>query len=1196
MRAESSDGGYLTYEWHRSKGYGEPQTKSISAFNDDGSSVFTTDENFADSSLIADGSRSVLDFKTPAVDETTYYYYWATVTNHVDSNGDGVTTGDGEEDFLDSGVAEVKVVDRTLQAAIVNGGFEEFTGTGNRPIGQVWPRASFPYRWETTHDYRAVSGGGGGTTVTTNIDHQKNSVWRTGLPSPSGDTYSIELNAHVPSTVYQEVATIPGKIYEWQFQHATRQNNNSRQDAVALVIGPAINDEDEYGLYDSSETDFWQKGNSYKLANETTIDEVLESTETVSTVSDAADETYPYGTNINTLFSAVVYTLAGQYGTDTSTLGTSDEYRNKSHAVTYKGKQYFVFIASTPYASAFVTYKGAYSVPQGQGTTVFGWVAVSWADNSNSGNVLNNVSFQSGTGLSPEQDATYSGDSSISIATKAGYAYALAEVRGSSVNELTGLQAYYSTGTSALPIKPTAGLGLGGWYTTDSATGDGGTPFANGGTIIFRDLMPGKTYRIIGIPAGAINEGLQTNMSPSAVLDNGYYSDIKLVPASGGDEGSSLPSYTMEVYGDLVKRVRLAFHSTNVRVQYALLAEDGDGKPVTTGPALPGTAWTDGTGGSLVFEGLSPDTGYYLVARPRGYTEITYDKAAYSDTGTLVAQKITTPAPAAVDVKAEDISRPDPTTITIDEAGAQAGYTYAAVDPVTGAIVKRAVASGSVDVSFTGLDASKAYQVVASPITGSYLPGVRVYPYASAIAALDINYAEASVGTGPDGANIIPPGIEYRVMAGSGSSAVYIVGDENTWMAFPGTERLDLTDSRMVVADKLDEGTPSMSIFDALDTLGAGQGSIVYRTAISTDYSGPAVRPELTLAGIPARPAAPTTDSYEIDYINEEVGFTGSGLQWAQPGSESWAGLDDGDSLPFAGTNGFNWTGAAEKTIRLRTSYTQSRFTSEETTVTVVARPAAPATLGAHLKDSENLGAGIVITGLITGRDYQYKESKLNEWTSFTAGGSGEKTLTYGAGHDDYDIRYAATGDKPASFFITVSSPLNVETINFDQKVYGTDITGEAIAIHNIVLIPVDISATAVTLEGGDKEKFELNAPGEKTIDAGEVNKDWIIAPKSGIVLDVGSYHTTVVVTYGSGDKDDYTASANVYLEVTPAEWGISGMTAVISQESESGFTVTANNPPAGAALSFSEASGHWVNDAGGSSYTFTNDDGTYSI
>ncbi|MDR1358264.1 MAG: hypothetical protein LBJ48_02755, partial [Coriobacteriales bacterium] len=413
VRADAPDGGYLSYEWHRSKAYDTPQDKSV-----DSEAIKETKQEFSpehdDLGLRADGTKSVLDFTTPAVEDTTYYYYWVTVTNHFDSNGDGDTLDPGETNYRDSGLAEVKVVARKLFTSVQHGDFSYTTGSSS-PLTTYPPSQGY---WNTTHY--------GTKILETNT---ANAYIGNGSNSPVA-----ELSASSESSIYQEVATVPGKIYEWSLDHAAKNNSLTTNykgvpDVMAVLIGPAINAQSDY--MDMSVTDYWNKRSASASVDASSIT--------------PQGGPYNYGANVYTHFNAIVRQVLSESEITSATYnadkGATFNDIDRTYSTVYGGMTYYVFISADLRDSNFVHRTGSYTVPAGQGTTVFGFISVSSPAGGASGNILDNITFASGTDLSPEQEATYTGESSISTQTKSGFAYALAEVRGSSVNELTGLAA-----------------------------------------------------------------------------------------------------------------------------------------------------------------------------------------------------------------------------------------------------------------------------------------------------------------------------------------------------------------------------------------------------------------------------------------------------------------------------------------------------------------------------------------------------------------------------------------------------------------------------------------------------------------------------------------------------------------------------------------------------------------------------------
>jgi hypothetical protein len=1189
VRAASTDGGYLTYQWYRSEGYDEPLGTG---------GVLSDDEQQAikESSVAIDaedsGTFSVLTTTTPTVEDTTWYYYWVTVVNHKDLSGDGDTDDPGEAVPHDSALALTKVVARTLPDHITNGDFSTlYAPNGQNTIywsngGQnvngwytIAAQSRLP-NWKTT-DYNAsganianfgdtrqsfqvfalnlkpfgysaesdadavaepenptrvpaspstgIRPGGQSAAMQTTVKHGDNG-------GDTGNFGAIELANANTSSVYQEVATVPGKIYEWSLDHIRRADTGNN-DVMAVVIGSAINEPSELG-----------------------IDSNLPQTYPASAANGSSELHYPYGINSSTYFYKIVQALATRLGV--GSINNLTNYGGQSFTQEYNGHTYYIYIAST--GSSWKTYSGSYTVPAGQGTTVFGFVGIYPVGAT--GNVLDNIFFASGTDLSPTQDVTYTGETSIVTPTKAGFAYALAEVRGSSINELTGLSAWYDpdavdSGAAEVAVEPSATLGAGGWYTSYGA--ETGTAFAAGGALTFKDLVPGKTYRVVGIPQGAVNTGLHTNESPGNVLDDGYYRDVKIQAAYAGAP-YVLPSYDVEIYD--ADKARITLKNTNSSVQYALLAGDS-AAPVTSGPALPSTAWKSGAGGTTVFEELALGTDYWLVSRPANYTEVNYAVAAYSDDGALAALRIVTPVVDAVDLAAADVTRAmGGTGIVIRAAGTRAGYNYALADPANGEIVSGPFAYTGAAVTFSSLDPAAVYQVVSRVGEGTWLKGVRVYPYPSAFA---VDYGAEVVrsnAVSAGAAGFIPADTEYRVRA-SGGAALWLVGDNAVWRRGTGTECLELTQAGVAVGEA--------SVFDALDDAGASVATVFYRLAITDGYVGQSVQPELSLAA-PARPTAPLAGAgvWSVDYINERLVAGGAALQWRTEASSSYTALAAGDFADFAA---LGWSAAVGQRVVLRYPQGAAVFASRDSEpATLPGRPAAPEGLTAALVEPDDPSAGITVGNLEPGRAYQYSrgvdtgENRL--WTDFIPDASSVNLFYDGEG-GDYGLRYPATDEAPASFYATaVPSPLNASALNLGSATFGAmNAAPHALTINNIASESITLFADQVSLSGAGSHYFVLNNPGAVIVPAatgGAVGQSqaWTVTPVAGIPA--GSYTIQVNIAY-SHDEHAYTCRSNGYFTVNKANWNLSGLAAETLGLTSSGFGLAVTGAPEGVQLSY---------------------------
>ncbi|MDR1292548.1 MAG: Ig-like domain repeat protein [Clostridiales Family XIII bacterium] len=1169
VRAASTDGGYLTYAWHRSAAYDAPVANaSATGAAQDGVKATGADETI--------GTDSVLDVTTPTVSATTYYYYWVTVTNHRDIDGDGNVDDDRETTSRDSAFALTKVVNRALEPKIMNGDFQTFNGawpwtrsntldtipldTGRPNSGIANPQTGdlefVPY-WDTTQD----------ATTSNMIDYGKTTDMMTTIKQPENhavtpdtvmglvDTtdrpFYVELASGVSSSLYQEVATVPGKIYEWSIDHVKVTSSN---EIIAVVIGPALNEKSDYG----STTNRWVDEANYnrQMTGNAAATSLPKQNPTgyQQFYSGIFSWEYPYGKNTTTYFNDIVNTL-GNASTLTALSG-------QSRIVRYNNANYYVYISQA--SDTWATRSDVYTVPEGQGTTVFGFVAVSPAAPAGNGNGLDNIKFASGSDLAPTPDIAYSGDTSISTHTKSGYAYALAEVRGSSVIEQTGLSAFYTSnasgGSAGSAVAPTTGLGAGGWYSTDSSTGSGGAAFSDSGAITFKDLVPGKTYRIIGIPIGAINTGLHTNESAGGVLDPGYYRDVKIPAAYVGDDGD-LPSYDLEVYDDAGgggRKARVTLVNASAQVQYAILA--GDDEAPDTGS---GSGWKDGSG-AAVFDGLGLGATYWLVARAAGYTEVAYADAAYEAPEVeggeprLVALPIPMPPAGTVDMAAADVSRaPGGTPITVRAEGVREGYGYALADPVSGQIASGPVVpGGGSPATFTGLDPTKTYQVVFRPEdSGAWLRGVRVYPYAT---PLSVDFAAEAVGSSAGGTGFIPSDTEYRVQA-SGGAAAWLIGDGSSWRRAAGSARLELAQGGVA-----DDGR---SIFGAMDDAGASGATVTYRLAITDGYTGAGVQPEASVTA-PARPQAPVAGAWGVDFAGERLAANAAALEWREAASPGYTGLAAGASVGF---EELGWSAAAGAGIDLRYPASSVAFASHDTETMLPGRPDAPEGLTSRLVDIADPGQGITVMGLDPLCAYQYSLSTdgARSWTDIT--GVQSVTLDYYEG-SDWDVRYSATDESPASFYVTVSSPLSASVLNLGSATYGEVGTAlHELTINNIIADPVELAAGAVTLSGPGSEYFTLNAPGAVSVPgATELavgqSKAWAIAPAAGIPA--GNYTIQVNIAYSHGGNG-YTCHSNVYFTVNKANWGLGGIEADTQDVTAESFGLAISGAPEGARLSY---------------------------
>ncbi|MDR2163312.1 MAG: hypothetical protein LBO70_05150, partial [Clostridiales Family XIII bacterium] len=1228
VRAESRDGGYLTYQWYRSAAYSETsystiaaEIKTLGGLSDEtenaikaGGAAFEKGGAAFGGNTDADGTKSILTCKTPDDEGVNYYFYWVTVTNHKDIGGGAVATAE-----LDSELATVKVVDRKLFDAVQYGDFEYFYGgydqRNNAGMRREWNDGSitgFPPSmgyFDTTHE---------GTPFPSNNYHNAGKQFQevSGVNGgPGNDSNGIEMSNFRSSSIYQEIATVPGKIYEWSMQHATLASATwTDPDVVAVVIGPAINEESDYAEMQSVDPgviNYWNKVDPAEFNNQTITTNKSSWCNPPFDHSYGASPTYvapeltkpenggdySYGVNMYTHFNAIAAkaladnkVTAADYNANG---GANFNDIDRAYATNYGGKLYYVFVSAAKQKTGWYTRSGSYTVPDGQGTTVFGFVSVSSPGGGGNGNLLDNIVFASGTDLSPESDTSYNGDTQLSARTRVGFAYGLAEVRGSSIMELSALEAYYSaSGDLGSPITPDADLGTGGWYMAS-----GGGAFASGGTITFRNLTPGKTYRVVGIPVAAISRGLGTNLGPGAVLDNGYYSDSRIKAASSGGP-ESFPSYDLEIYQTSDHtNVRVKLHGARADAEYALLAQKaGTTGPAITGPAIPGTAWSARGPSGVVFEGLEPGRTYYLVARPAGYTEVGYAEAAYMD-GDPSWVEIATPNEAMRDVTPGALTRSrNGDSIEVKITDSQPGYSYAAVNTATGKIEsgpKPDTSASDGKLTLTGLSPVATYQVVTKLTGGvAYLQGVRVYPYPQG--RLIADYSSSSIRL-ESGDGFIPRDMEYAIHP-YGAGSVYFVGEPLVgtrpaiYVRGNGNSVIHLDDANVVSAGAVWPGESGnrLSLFDALvkyDSDVDASFDVRYRYAVDDGYAGPYVLPEVAMPSVPGRPAAPT--GYTADWKAESLGAS-TVLEARGAGQASWSSIAAGGNVSFSA---LGWNGGSDQTVSLRSPYGTDRFTSFETPVVIPARRAAPSGLEAVPADPSDLSKGIIISGFDDDNDYEYRLAE-GPWQTIPAGSleasDGAILLQYDTDYGEYAVRFPASATSPASFYATVPSPLNIEDVNFGSSVYGDAIGQKEITIYNIVSddITLDTSdqsgwgAAAVRVTGTGAERFALNTTAGATIAPNQPNTTYKITPKDHIPA--GSYTLTFEARYkydyGGGSKD-YVAKGNIHLIVAQAKQDMSGAAGTVTDVSQGGFTVSVTGAAPGSKLEYSLNGGSFASD-----------------
>jgi hypothetical protein len=1107
VNASSTDGGYLTYEWFRSERFPSPLG------NPNG-----TDKTTVTATNHSEGTRATLTTTAPNV--AGYYYYRAVITNHKN----------GLTESVESRIVEAKVVDKNLSPTLVLGDFEDFVGVGKTAINDIgvraivnyWPSTIYPFTWNSTineehaNDRGSASDNKNGVGKT--FDIQIHNTWRGDgkLSDGKHGKYSIEIAPFYAASAYQEIATVPGKIYEWSFDHACRSSSRS-PDVMALIIGPAINEESDYGKYLSGEPNYWNKVNA--------------ATNPIPFISAfSVDGDYPYGVNDqcknrnpkanDTYFLAILNRMMADQNLTKNKL-PSVANNSTGFATNYFGKDYYVYIASTGYNEAWKTKSGAYTIPSGQGTTVYAWLDISQHD----GNIVDNITFASGRPLLPTQDISYTSDAQLSVATLPDYVYGIAEIRGSTAMPVAGVSAYYdSDGDGTAAFEQPISANENNWYIKNGG-------FADTGIITFKNLVPGKVYRIVGIPANAINAGLHVNERPSYVLDEGYCHDTRILPAHPGDE-STIWNINLEIVSG---KARISIENALDNVEYALLAGDATA-PNTAAPAHGWTAWTAGENGTVTFDRLSLNTHYYLVARPADYTEVSYGEAAEA----YILVRTPAETNTIQDVDPAAVSR-SVDGYSIGLAASTSGCEYAVVDPKTGAIIGAVQSGNGNELHFAVPDSGKTYRIMVRSGEINWMKGVRVYPYPDPFSIDYLNEMLKS-DADPEHGNI-PLNVEYRI----------VCRGENLF----GNDAWETGIRHPADLGALTLNNKTQSILDRMAELDA-DALLTYRIRPGWDgYEGAMHTPTGTLT-IPKRPASPTaTGDYHFDYSEEKIIVNADSLHFAPIGTSNWLPRTKTDAWTFADAG---WgDGDSPKAFRLRIPATAAAFASSPNhTDTIPARPAAPA-VGATSN-----GSSISIIGLDAGISYQYRESAAVNWIDVTPGATAIPLLAAGNG-ESYRIRLSATPLAPASFPATVvATPIGIQAISFTYDYRPATADEQEVVITNYSL--ETFTSLTVALKKGAASPFTLK-PWNGFLQPQEINRQLKLG--SNAILNAGTYRDTLILKYTDASTTAYTATAEVRLTVNKIHHDITPLTASILHATAERLLLKPENIPAGATLRY---------------------------
>lgn len=1019
-----------------------------------------TKESASGAVKVGENSSNLVDRTAASLSAGTYYYYAE------------VTDASAASAPVRSSFAQVKIVNKgAITSSLQNGDFQDVSGvtvTGGAPSGLYRTITGLP-GWQTTHGDHTMDGKKyeHETEIQDASYYPGNGTQKQGSGDPlgAGINRAVELSAYYQSSIFQEVATVPGSIYSWSLKHLPHSATGTPE-VVAVVMGPAFE-----GSWSES-----QKKNGY-----------------------------PYGVSLEKTDNSFFRMIAQKVATENN---KSIESLSGDYTTEYNGGTYYVSIVSSNGQFRWFDHSGVYSVPEGQGVTVFGFAGLK-SKASNLGNVMDDIVFAQGTPASIDADVDYSGGGQAVVASAStGFRYGVVEERGSTTIPVSNL-AVTSNGVSVSESNPAAGSS--GWY----------APKANGERLVFGNLTPGKTYRIVAVPTGAISATQKANLLPSLVLDSTYYKTVTIKAVSDGSNGSGGNiQATAEATAD--GKARIIVKPARDDVEYALLQTDGSKLPL---PGRVQTAWTSPAAGagSLMFDQLNLETSYAIVARAKGYDEVTYQKQVEAKSYVVVK----TPSKDFRDVAAGDgsVSRSDDgSSITIVNKGNREQW-YMVYDAATGVAVTDAQHAdgwrsieGNNNKSITvPVDGSTAYQIVAKEQGAAPSPGIRSY---GLVSALDIDYVNETAGTG----GIVPKTIEYRIKDDDASKAnPWYAGDETSWVAGSGGSALSLS----TVLDQTVQGA-----------------TLTCRA--KADYE-PAIAVESTRAIVPRGVAPQRGSGFAVDYASETVsaGTSGAAVQVRAGQSSAWIDCASGARVPFSKLGWVGTGGTFDVRFSAVAASGAQAFASHVAEgVALAARPAVP-TAGAGgvmltVKDAS--------TSTLAGVDARMEYS-LDSGANWKVGSAaGVQDVPVGK-KGSLLVRVKATQNTPASLPLEMSptSLYVVASGSFASSLtYGYDAAGASkaaatLAIKNssvsgtLKVTKVSLTGTGFTLSGNGKTGVqELSFSPARQLAVGDSLNDVSIVPNQGLAA--GAHEARVTVTYtDESGATEFTTTATLVLSVGKA-------------------------------------------------------------
>lgn len=686
VTAASPDGGVLTYAWfiNKTDAYLDgTDNATTGTFGDNDAGDGNSD--YIGSYGSQSASSNILIATTPT--EVGKYYTYVEITNTLE-NGDSQTirskrtTLDVRENLYQNKVtqgtkpANNKVIPDHMIFPPHN---EDSQADGNK----MNYRTSKEYLDSTLFYLKTVVGPPIGVYAVNDVNEAQYQMEGGSLWNNSYDLFTVG-----NSSKFEDISTIPGKIYEYSFNHFTGDTGKTDKDFISFTVTKSKLAASDYastivnrywdGTDNISATDDKDNGNqtfkfdtAYMSSGGSTNYGVFpygmnaRAQSTTSTTKDIHfmmdiwnaefgtdyfhdvarhilfPDTFDYTTKpagqSAYAWQKALYDSAGVpaglAANDIAASKLSDptapvnsnflarinalNKANQFAATTYGGDyiQWFLSNDGTVQPGrkdGNVNQKSGYvTIPETQGATVLGFTSLSSTSLVND-NYLRDVVFKPISRPNISLSQSYGGDNSLTVTTKADYAYALIDVSFGYSQLLPNVGQY----TTDAKIDPSLGKGN-NWFTTTNSK------------ITFTGLAQGATYRIIAIPKAAIQLETASNVTPLDVIDTDAWVDTTIGIAD--DEGQVLAGTYKNAAGETKGRVMLRQASTIN--DYALLAVDGNGRPITDTPVA---VWTAPNAvGELEFDELDLLTGdnhYVVITKPQAFFHFDYAKATYSPT------------------------------------------------------------------------------------------------------------------------------------------------------------------------------------------------------------------------------------------------------------------------------------------------------------------------------------------------------------------------------------------------------------------------------------------------------------------------------------------------------------------------------------------------------------------------------------